>query len=130
MPASLPKLTIVNRDIHPGNVLVQRDADPSLGEAKAIDAVLPGRGSSSRMSRTELQEYLPPETNYTAVSDIFSWGQLALDVIRACHTNLLWEDGQIRFPERLILRPESCLANEVSERPTAAMLCTIIRDIT
>jgi serine/threonine protein kinase len=135
----------LGRDIHPGNVLVQEDLDPSqgdsseyilladLGEARAIDMVVPEKVKNSRISRVELKEYVPPEVHgqgYTTKSDIFAWGQLAIDIIRQGHFALVWEDGQIRFPKRLMFILESCLANDPRGRPTAATLDAMIRDVT
>lgn len=91
------------------------------------------KANNSRLSRAELKDYLPPEVHdqgYTTASDIFAWGQLAIDVIRQGHFALVWEeDGQIRFPREFMSIIESCLANDPGARPTAARLTEMTREV-
>jgi len=104
-----------------------------LGEAAAVDIMFSQEFKNSRISKAEMKNYVPPEVRgqgYVTASDIFAWGQLAIDVIRQSHSALVWEDGQIRFPKRLMATLESCLATDPKERPTAASLTAIVRELT
>jgi hypothetical protein len=103
-----------------------------LGEGAAIDKGLPKNLGKSRTSRVPLDEYIPPEAQsegYTTGSDIFGWGQLAIDVIRQNYFALTWEDGQIRFPRNFMFILERCLASDPIERPTAAILAAMTQDV-
>ncbi|KAM5360081.1 hypothetical protein ACJZ2D_013992 [Fusarium nematophilum] len=118
---------IVHRDLHQGNVLVQVERkkgseEPEeyclisdLGEGKVLDT-----------------DYAAPEISdgrFTASSDIFAWAQLFLEAIRVSHGRLSWEDGQVRYPKRLMTILEACLSDDPEKRISAAKLEDMIQNV-
>ncbi|RSL92279.1 hypothetical protein CDV31_015235 [Fusarium ambrosium] len=120
---------IMHRDLHQGNVLVQTEVKPDDIESYVLISDL---GEGKALDPNSASEYAAPEISdgtYTASSDIFAWAQLCIEAIRVSHNRLVWEDGQVRYPKRLMIILETCLSAEPEERLSAAKLADMIQDV-
>ncbi|RSL66752.1 hypothetical protein CEP54_003552 [Fusarium duplospermum] len=116
-------------DLHQGNVLVQTEVKPDDIESYVLISDL---GEGKALDPDSASEYAAPEISdgtYTASSDIFAWAQLCIEAIRVSHSRLGWEDGQVRYPKRLMTILETCLSNEPEKRLSAAKLADMIQDV-
>ncbi|RSL68853.1 hypothetical protein CEP53_002392 [Fusarium sp. AF-6] len=120
---------IMHRDLHQGNVLVQTEIKPDDIESYVLISDL---GEGKALDPTSASEYAAPEISdgtYTASSDIFAWAQLFIEAIRVSHNRLGWDDGQVRYPKRLMTILETCLSAQPEERLSAAKLADMIQDV-
>lgn len=129
-------------DLHPNNVLVQKEYFKNssdigyhynlsdLGEGKSIESSVNDTVKISNIQKFGMSEYQAPEIpaeGYGPATDMYAFGQLAIDIIRLNYGSFIENDQEtLRIPAKLADILESCLDDDPGERlpgkPIAFML--------
>jgi serine/threonine protein kinase len=132
-------------DLHPNNVLVQKEYFKNssdigyhynlsdLGEGKSIESSVNDIVKISNVQKFGISEYQAPEISaegYGPATDMYAFGQLAVDIIRLNYGSFIENDQEtLRIPEKLADILESCLDDDPGERLEAKLIAFMLDEV-
>lgn len=135
---------ILHGDLHPGNVLVESEYFANsgsvqynwnisdIGEGKSIDQSLQ-HGLGGTAQSLGLVDYRAPEVlerGYSKASDMYAFGQLAIDMIRNNIDSLVENSGDpIRIPPKLVEILDDLVDPDPDERWPANVLGMMLDEV-
>lgn len=104
-----------------------------LGEGKDITQSAASQAPRNPTASVSLADFIPPGATHefqgSKAADVYAWGQLGVEIIRANYATLLNKNGEVVYPGSLMRVLERCLDPDPAGRFDAKTLVVVMDEV-